>query len=212
MAERQEFVAVATISDVEHNMSTGWYKVVTDKLGKLSTKWPERAQQALDLKGSECRIRYTEGRPSGNVNPHTGQPYPPDKFFESAEPLATGNGGGGFTSTGGSSDMVELRGENPEKTWRIALQVGGHLAVDTLPLLPNEQRTFEAQKQIALAWAKFFYFTPVPPAMVGSQMPPPSPQAAYRNEPAAVGGGYSEPSHPGAYDEPPPHTDDDIPY
>ena len=188
-------VIVCTIEKVEHNMETGWFNIKTSA-GRYDTKIKDKADEALALRGQEVQLWYSPGRASGNINPHTGQPYPPNNYYERAQRIgaAPAANGGGFDAPSGGG------GENPERSWRICLQTGGKLAVATLPLMPNEQRSFDTQKQIALAWAKFFHFTPVPHLIAGTQVVPPSPEV---EEPVAVGGGY---------DSPPAPTDDDIPY
>jgi hypothetical protein len=208
-----DLTAMVTIDKVEHDVGTGWYRIHVHKDDgskfRLDTKFEDKAQEAAALMGQpNVRVWYTE-RPSQNINQRTGQPYPPDRWYGRAEfgaPAPTGNGGIQTIGAEVQQQVAQIpaaapRGEDPERNWRICLQTGGKLAVATMPLMPNEQRSFDVQKQIATAWAKFFFFTPVP--VWGASSEPASPQVAYENEPAAVGGGY---------DAPPPPSDDDIPY
>ena len=202
-----------TIQQVESDQSSGWYTIVTDQ-GKFTTKIAENAQEALSLQGQRVLLYYQERVQTKPAPDGQGMRTYRNRYYSRAGSLGAAAPQSGFVTTGqgqaqpqdGGAGFVESRGENPERSWRICLQTGGKLAVSTMPLMPNEQRSFDVQKQIALAWAKFFFFTPVPVEIAGTAvMPNPiaSPQEAYEDVPAAVGGGY---------DEPPPHTDDDIPY
>lgn len=149
----------ATITTVQQDANTGWYRVATDdeRIKRLDTKDSDRAKQAAALKGRRSRITFSE-KESNNINPHTNRPYM-DRYFEAAEALNSQ-----------SADGIEIvqqgqqtgRKTDPNDAWRMCLNKGGELAVMTLPLMPDDQRSFEIQKQIATAWAKFFYFTPLP--------------------------------------------------
>lgn len=181
----------ATIQDVTQNFETGWFSVKTNR-GKFDTKIREKADEALSLKGSDVRLFYVEGRASGNVNPHTGQPYPPPRYYDRADRIVSSNGGGGFTQ-----DAPQRRGLDRDEVWRICLSVGIKASVATLPLMPSEQRTFPIQCEIATAWAKFLYFSSAPD--LGASSPqqlasPPTPEEGFR----PFGG-----QQRGAYDEPP---------
>jgi hypothetical protein len=89
---------------------------------------------------------------------------------------------------------------NREDAWRMALTSGSERAVQTLPLLAKEQQTFDNQKAIALAWAKWIFFTPVPVEIAGTQV---MPHALPQEDLAAAGVGYESPPAP---------SDDDIPF
>jgi hypothetical protein len=199
-----QLVVEATINDVEHDLARGWFRVKTDK-ARFDTKIPEKAQEALSLRGKTVRIWYTE-QPSQNINPHTNQPYAPSRYYERAEEVMPAPIGDGFSVPQQPQAQAQAQpqarpqfsppstgGEDPRKTWRICLQSGAKLAVWTMPLMPNEQRTFETQKQIALAWAKWFWVTP-PPASdrMGDERPVPTPQQAYDERPVPVGAPQEE--------------------
>jgi hypothetical protein len=206
-----EVTSVVTIDKVEHDMATGWYRIHAEQDGsniRLGTKIREKAEEAASLKGKQVRVWFIE-KPSRGTNPHTGQPYPPDRWYQRAEETAASmNGGTGIDVVGEAAApaIPAASSENPRREWRICLQTGGKLAIQTLPLMPNEQRTFDTQKQIALAWARFFYFS-IPPERESMGTPTPSPQQAYGDVPAFAGGGYEE--APPDMHEPPP---DDIPW
>jgi hypothetical protein len=193
----EDTVVTAVIQAVEHNYETGWFNIKTSA-GRFDTKIKEKADEALALKGREVQLFYSVGRASGNINPHTNQPYPPNNYYESARPIGAAPQNGGAQM---SFDEPARGGENPERSWRICLQTGGKLAVATLPLLQKDQQTFDNQKAIALAWGKFFFFTPVPHEIAGVAVMP-------QRLPAEEG----VPAFAGGYDTPPPHTDTDIPY
>lgn len=148
----------ARITKVEQDAGTGWYRISTDHpdVSRLDTKIPEKAREAGALKeqGAVALIDYTE-KP-GNINQNTGQRYM-NRYYEKAGPLATPEVATGI-------DVVQPTGRktDPQDAWRMSLAKAGELAVSTLPLMPEEQRSFEVQKQIALAWARFFYYTPPP--------------------------------------------------
>ena len=207
-----QLVAEVTINDVEHDLARGWFRVKTDK-GRFDTKIPEKAQEALSLRGKTVRIFYTE-QPSQNVNPHTGQPYAPNRYYERADEVLPSQIGDGFAMPQTPSQFTQPQapqpthvppqfstptaaGEDPRRAWRILLQTGAKLAVETMPLMPNEQRSFDVQKQIAMAWAKWFWVTP-PPATDSMGDDPPTPQRAYDEQPipAIAGTGYATPPDP----------------
>jgi hypothetical protein len=186
-----------TIQDVEHDQSTGWYTILTSD-GKFSTKHREPASDALRLRGKLVLLDYNEQVVNKPAPDGSGMRTYRNRYFNRAGELpAPSANDGGFTMTGeqtATGDTPRMR-EDPERSWRICLQTGGKLALATLPLMPNEQRTFETQKQIALAWAKFFYFTPPPSAAELLGPRPPTPQQAYGDVPAFAGGGYEAGGH-----------------
>lgn len=206
----------ARITKVEHDVGTGWYSILTDHgtVKKLTTKMEQKAQEAASLRqaGDVARIEYS---PKQRHDESTGRTYN-NNYYEHARvapPSANGGGNGGIDSVGGNAyspgsavvgiDTAPTSRRDPMESWRIALSVGAKLAVATLPLMPTEQRDFETQKKIALAWAAWVHKTPMP-----------------SEEPAANYGGFAadRSSGPGAYDEPgnyaaaPPPGDDDIPF
>lgn len=146
----------AHVVGVQHNVDTGWYRIETDGDPKhMDTKIKEKAEDAAQLKrsGALGLLEYSE-------HPRTvdGRTYRNARLERAgeAEP-ASANGGGIETvssSSGGDSGGYQRR-KHPEERWQIALQGGMHAAVATIPHLPVEQRSFEHQKQIALAWADF---------------------------------------------------------
>jgi hypothetical protein len=145
----------ATIRDVERD-DNGWYTVVTDE-GRFSTKIAEKAEEARRLNGSRVLIRYDE-----QVKNKDGRQYR-NRYYDRASQVAshdTPRNGGGATSDGFT--QTSSRRTPPEDAWRMCLNKGGELAVATLPLMANEHRTFPNQKEIALAWARWFLFTPIP--------------------------------------------------
>jgi hypothetical protein len=198
----QEMVE-ATIESVQHNVETGWFSIKTNR-GKFDTKIAEKAEEAVALKGENVRLFFTVGQASGRTNPHTGQPYPPPRYYDRADRVASGNG------AGAGIEQVSGRGMGRDEVWRICLSVGVKAAVDTLPLMPVEQRDFQTQQQIALAWGRFLFFQTAPDlgASTPQTLAAPDPEQGFRPF-AGVG---AESASRGAYDEPPPHTDDDIPY
>jgi hypothetical protein len=147
----------ARITKVEQDAGTGWYRISTDdeRVKRLDTKIEEKAQEAARLmnEGSLVLIDFTERQ--GNPNPHQPGSYYMNRYYEQAGSLAEKKEEiPVVTPTGRRTD--------PEDAWRIALSVGAKLAVETMPLMPAEQRTFEAQKRIAHAWAEWLTSTPSP--------------------------------------------------
>ena len=87
---------------------------------------------------------------------------------------------------------------------------GAKLAVQTLPMMPVQQRSFEVQKQIATAWAEFAFFAepPARPSLNGggadqSQFHAPAGSAS------TGGAGTNLDPIPSTA---PPHGDQDIPF
>jgi hypothetical protein len=221
MSDISPITVEATIQDVEYNQASGWYAVVTDQ-GKFSTKIAEVAQRALDAKGYRGLIQGGEKVTTKPAPDGSGMRTYRDRYFNDFTPTALG-GNGGFTqpaapppaATGFAQTpaaQTPLPGLDPAKdftpasneraktprddAWRMALTSGSERAVQTLPMLAVEHQTFDSQKAIALAWAKWIFFTPVPVEIAGTQV---MPNAQPQIEPVAG-------------ESPPPHTDDDIPY
>jgi hypothetical protein len=149
----------ATIEGVERNADTGWFRIKTSR-GSFDTKIAEKAAEAVALQGENTRLWYVEGRASGNINQHTGQPFPPPRYYERAERLAAAGGNGGAVP--GVVETSGRKGMTKDEVWRICLSVGVKAAVDTLPLLPEHERDFDSQRTIATAWGRFLFFTPAP--------------------------------------------------
>jgi hypothetical protein len=191
----------AHITKVEHDIGTGWYRISTDgDPSRMDTKIREKAEEAAEFKksGTLAYIEYSE-------NPRTvdGRTYR-NARYERAEPADSNGSSGGIeqvqeTPRGGSS-------EDPQRAWRICLQTGAKVAIQTLPHLAPEQRTFENQKQIAYAWALFFMDT----KQGDAHATPPSTPATVQQ--SARGVGWEPTGDPGREYEPPPPTDDDIPF
>src|SRR6266576_891784 len=196
----------ARITRVEQD-ENGWFRIHTDdeRVKRLDTKLEPKAKEAQALMRERvlARIEFSE-RETDKVNPNTGRPYPPNRYYESAGQL-------GDTPDDQIPVVQTTRATTaPGEAWRICLAAGGKLAVATLPMMPVQQRSFEVQKQIATAWAEFFFFSepPAQPTIIGGNN-----SASSFPAPAATGAGRN----PGAYDAPlgdapPPPSDDDIPY
>jgi hypothetical protein len=194
----------AHVTKVELDEATAWYRITTDheRVKRLDTKRPDNAREAVALmkSGDLARIEFTEME-SKNVNQFTGKPYM-NRYWEH---------GGSIDDKpeieGVETIKAQSRSTNPIDAWRISLAAGGKLAVATLPMMPVEQRSFEVQKQIAIAWATFFFFTPPPDA-------PETNGGSSSQFQSPVGAGATR--NPGAYDDPtesePPRSDDDIPF
>lgn len=178
----------ARITKVEKDESSGWYRISTDdgEVKRLDTKIAEKAKEAAALKGVLAQIEFTERQ--GNPNPHAPGTYYLNRYYERAGSVEVAQDDG--------IDIVQQtsRKTDPEDAWRMCLNKGGELAVRTLPLMGENQRSFEVQKQIALAWAMFFLFTPMPSL-----------------EQLTFGGGNGFGAG-NSTDNPPPHSDEDIPF
>ena len=195
----------ARIKRVFREEGSDWYRIELEgsDIKRLDTKNREAAAEAARLKesGELALIDFTE-RESKNTNPHTNRPYI-DRYYEKAGPISNGRGESGIETVSQTS-----RKTDPGDAWRITLAAAAKLAIATVGALPEAARTekvvldFELQQRIALAWAKFLYFST-----------PPDPSKTNLGD-----GGYVERARAaqetsrGAYDEPPPPTDDDIPY
>jgi len=174
------------ITKVEQEVGSPWFRIGTEdpEIKGLSTQDQDRATEALGLKGERVLLKYDERIVNKNGRTYNNRYY---QSATRAEPEAPAP----------QFDQVEpKRAGLPDKErWSISLGVGIKAAVATLPYFPDDQRTFELQKQVALGWARFHFFTPMP-----------------EREMAFAGGATT----PGAYDDPgselPPPADDDIPY
>ena len=190
----------ARVMKVEHDIGTGWYRITTDhaEIKRLDTKIREKAEEAASLKqeGVLAEIEYSS-------NPRTvdGRTY---QNFRWERGAPSGNGGQqaqipGIETVAKASDEFQRR-MHPDERWKMALQGGAHLAVETLPYLDPAQRSFEHQKQIAIGWASFLMTTPPTVAQSGDPMAASS--RAY---------GWDPSDDPGPEQRPAP-TDDDIPF
>ena len=153
-----------------------WSRFGTDHpdVKRLDTKKEPLAQEAIRLmeKGVLARISYTE-HASGNINPNTNRPYPPDRYWEHGEEIE--NGDSQITTAAQTAQAAQQAAQTaptgareygwktqPDDAWRMALTSGTERAVQTLQHMPENQRSFDVQKRIALAWASFIFFTPKP--------------------------------------------------
>lgn len=186
-------VIEAHVTKVEQEIGSDWFAVSTDhdQVKKLTTKKREVAEGAAAVRvaGSLAKITFTQRDREAN-----GRTYH-NYYLDSAEPIATNGASGGI-------DQVAPVGRktDPAEAWRICLAAGGKLAVATMPLMPVEQRDFETQKRLAVAWARFFFYTPMP-----------------TEDDFAATATTRSTSAPGTYDEPgnysaPSPMDEDIPF
>ena len=188
---------------------TGWTRYETDARPRyLDTKRPDVIERADALMYERVSglLEYSE-RQSGNINPHTQRPYV-DYYLEDV--LAGSNGHGRRDDRRDDHRDERRREPEPERrqtepedrgfgwrthpvdAWRMTLGMAAKLAIQTLPLLPVEQRGPEDQWVLTLWWANRIWFQSQP-----SDNP------------------LDEPMHPGeqrpgAYSEP--YPDDDIPF
>jgi hypothetical protein len=194
----------ARITKIELDQNTGWYRIHTDdeRVQRVETKRRDLADEAEKIMQSRvpARVEFTERE--GNLNSHTGKPYI-NRYFEKATPL-----GDSAPPASSGIEVVQQTGRktDPGDAWRICLAAGGKLAVATLPMMPVAQRDFGTQKQIALAWAEFFFFSIAPsqPALNGAGVSSSQFQRPADAQPSTGPGAYS--------DAPPPHDDNDIPF
>jgi hypothetical protein len=147
---------------------TGWFEIVFGPdapIPKAATNYRERAAIAAQIRDSGERWKLDIFEQPGKPNPRGGV-YPPNYYFNGGTRIETNGSSATFDAPAldapAPSPANQTRGEDPERSWRICLQTGGKLAVATMPLMPVDQRSFDVQKQIATAWATFFYFTPPP--------------------------------------------------
>jgi len=178
------------ITGVELNENNGWYRITTDGVPKegFQTRKQDIAEIAVAFKqsGALIAVSYTHVE-----KPNTNSDWPKtyvDDYFDSAEVVEE--------AKPADDGITRVRPSAPEKTpqeaWRIALAVGSERAVQSLPYL--EDKEFASQWALAYEWAQHIFLTPPPTEL----------------RPSAAPGGRA--SAPGAYDEPPPHADDDIPF
>jgi hypothetical protein len=189
-------VVEAQITKVEKDETTGWYTIHTDDsvVKKLGTKQesPAKAAAALRRDGTRAKLTYKENE--REVGDRTYKNF----WLDKAEAAPTN----GASADDDGIERVAATGRktDPGDAWRMCLNKGGELAVGTMPMMPVEQRDFDTQKRIAIAWARFFFFTP----------PPSADEPAFASTAAGHGpGAYQEPD---SYETPPPPSDDDIPF
>jgi hypothetical protein len=142
----------------------GWFRIEIDHpmiTKPASTKQAERAEEAKQLyqSGAVGHIAITK-KIGPKVNPNNNQPYV-DFYWEHGEPIETPPDENEPAAHGFSAGERGYGWKtDPDDAWRMALTSGSERAVQTLPHMPETQRDFETQKRIAIAWAKFIYFTP----------------------------------------------------
>lgn len=147
-------VVEAHVTKVEQELGSDWFSVQTDheQVKKLTTKKKDIAEgaAAVRISGALATITFTQRDRESN-----GRVYH-NYYLDKCEPAAS-NGAAGI-------DTVAPVGRktDPDDAWRMCLNKGGELAVSTMPLMPVEQRDFETQKRLAVAWARFFFYTPLP--------------------------------------------------
>lgn len=223
MSDITPITVEATIQDVEYNQQSGWYAVITDqgkfstKIAELAQQALDAkgyrgiiqggekvtTKPARDGSGMRTYVdRYfNQFTPGGNGGAFL-QPQMPAQGGAPPPPAATGfaqapAGQMQMPTTPPPKDFTPASNERAktprEDAWRMALTSGSERAVQTLPLLQQDQQSFDVQKAIALAWAKWIFFTPVPMEIAGTQVMPNT-------------------QHDEGYESAPAHTDDDIPF
>jgi hypothetical protein len=162
MAEHQGHITNVYEKQSREHQPTGFYVIETDPPLKppIETKIKEKAQEARGFMESKALvlIDYTESQ--GNQKQDGS--YFLNRYYEKAGSLAAPSNGASEIPLGPVPPSTRGYDDDPAKVWRIALSVGAKLAVDTMPMMPTEQRTFEAQKRIAYAWAEWLISTQSP--------------------------------------------------
>lgn len=182
----------ARIEKVELNEGTGWYRITTDGSPKvLQTKVAEKGREAAGFSREKVlvEISFTHRE---RLDEASGRKYD-NYYYDSATPAAAEAGGSsddGIERVGGTQRKLD-----PKEAWRIALSVGSERAVQTLPLMDENQRDFETQWRLAYEWASRIFLTP-----------PPEPRANGGAASSAGGSSY------GPDDSYAPITDEDIPF
>lgn len=192
-----------------------WFRMILDDphIKVLESKHPAAINEAMSLmtSGAFARIKYIE-RESGNINPHTNQPYPPSRWWEEATQLGDAPPPAPARpqeAQQAAAAAVEIqRQTHPVDAWRMSLNKGAELAVATLPMMPVQQRDFETQKRIAVAWATVINQTPIPSGAAVADNPTSAFQAPANPGTATSPGAYADP----AGGSPPPHDDNDVPF
>jgi hypothetical protein len=190
------------ITKVEQDTATGWFRIHTsdERVKRVDTNRAELAQEAAGFKRNDApvRLEFTE-KESTNINPHTNRPYL-NRYYESATALS---------ANGASGDGIERvsptrPATNPDEAWRICLAAGAKLAVAAAARVEGLE-TLAAQKAMAQRWAEFFYFSKPPDApsngaeqLQVARAAQPQPQQQWAD--VQLG------------DEPPPHSDEEIPF
>ena len=185
----------AHITRVQKDEATGWYSIETDsaEVKKLTTQKDEPAKAAAALRrdGALAVITYTL-----REKPREGGGTFKNYYIDKAVAAQNGGSDDGIETV---RSAPQTRTTDPKDAWRMCLNKGGELAVSTMPLMDVNERDFDTQKRIAFAWARFFFFTPVPSAD--------QPAPAFADQPAGGPGAYDEPEW-----GPSQQQDDDIPF
>jgi len=154
--------------------TAGWWRIEIDRRPNwFDTKREDLVEEARRLlrEGSTNLLQYNE-RDSRNINPNTNEPYK-DRFYEGML-AAGGNGREPERRQAKTGDRGFGWRTNPVDAWRMTLGMAAKLAVDTLPLLPVEQRDPESQWTLMKWWANRIWFEPMPPDNPLDEQPPPS--------------------------------------
>lgn len=147
------------IEKVELNEGTGWYRISTDGQPKvLQTKVAEKGREAAGFLREKVLVDldFTHRQRADEASGRTYDNY----YYDSAKLAAveaTGSSEDGIERTGGTQRQLA-----PKEAWRIALSVGSERAVQTLPLMAEDQRDFETQWRLAYEWASRIFLTPPP--------------------------------------------------
>lgn len=207
----------ARIDRVEGPNENGFYRIALSEgpFDRLDTKDMARAREAAALRGQFAEIDYSEN-PQTKWSDKLGRNVTyPNRYYDSArastqqdssgswspnEPAHSFDGPAATAPVFDEAAPRERSKTNAEDAWRMALSTGAKLAVDTVPMLPEDQRSFKFQKDIALAWARFIAFTP----------PPDSGQLQREVVAAFSGFGAGDYEQQAAMGAPP--RDDDIPF
>lgn len=146
------------IEKVELNEGTGWYRISTDSNPKvLQTKVREKGVEAAGF-ARERSLVDLEFTHRERFDEASGRKYD-NYYFDSAKaaPAEAASSDDGIERVGGTQRKLD-----PKEAWRIALSVGSERAVQTLPLMDENQRDFETQWRLAYEWASRIFLTPPP--------------------------------------------------
>lgn len=176
----QELQVEATIQKVEQDGE--WCRVTTDA-GEFSTKFPDRASEALQYVGQRVLVAYEEANGGQPRQDRNGKWWPASRYIKGiaspgfAAPQLAPQQGYAQGQPMQSPMPMQPQAMQPQpmqpqpqpqqvqrpqgedentRNTRIMRQTAGKLAVWTLPLVPSEQRTFPNQIAIAEAWMRYF--------------------------------------------------------
>lgn len=155
-APPQEQQAEATIQSVTHDAQSGWYTITTDQ-GEFSTKFPEPAQEAHGYVGQRVTLVYQEPPPRQGRNgqwyqsrylrriiaaygaPQQQPMHPSVQAFQPERPA-----------------QPQAPPQQDSRELRIMRQTAAKLAVQTIALVPSDERSFSNQVAVAEAWLRYF--------------------------------------------------------